>query len=78
MQAIEYLLLSLLLAAVALAVGGGGGWFVVTHILQLAWAPDWVTVLLTLALCCATTLGIGLLGGIPVLRARPAAALRSS
>ena len=76
-QAIEYLLLSLLLAAVALAVGGGGGWYVVTKVLRLAWAPDWGIMLATLALCCAATLGIGLLGSIPVLRARPAAALRA-
>ena len=76
-QGIEYLLLSLLLAAVALAVGGGAAWFVVTQVLQLHWAPDWGVLLATLALCCAATLGIGLLGSIPVLRARPAAALRA-
>ena len=76
-QAMEYALLSLLLAAVALALGGGGGWFVVTQVLSLPWAPDWGVVALTLALSCAVTLGIGVLGTLPVLRARPADALRT-
>jgi putative ABC transport system permease protein len=75
-QAIEYLLLSLLLAAVALAVGAGAGWFVVVRVLSLAWAPDWEIVALTLGASCAVTLGIGLIGSIPVLRTKPASALR--
>ena len=76
-QALEYLLLSLLLAAVALLLGAGAGWFVVTRILDLAWAPDWGMVALTLALAAAMTLGVGLLGSLPVLRSRPADALRT-
>ena len=75
-QALEYVLLSLLLAAVALAVGTSAGWFVVVHVLELAWAPDWATVVLTIAASCAVTLGIGLLGSLPVLWTRPATALR--
>ena len=75
-QAIEYLLLSLLLVAVALAVGGGAGWYVVVHVLSLAWAPDWGVVAATLGVAVVVTLGIGLAGSIPALRARPAAILR--
>ncbi|MGI4730986.1 MAG: ABC transporter permease [Janthinobacterium lividum] len=76
-QAIEYALLAALLSLVALAVGGGAGWYVVRHVFALAWAPDWRVVGLTLATATVATLGIGLLGSLPALRARPAAALRS-
>ncbi|TPG21798.1 FtsX-like permease family protein [Sphingomonas koreensis] len=75
-QAIEYLLLSIILAGVALLVGGGAGWFVVVHIFGLAWAPDWAVVGLTLGAAVVMTLGIGLAGSLPALRARPADTLR--
>lgn len=76
-QAIEYALLSLILVAVALAVGGGAGWYVVTQVFKLAWAPDRGVVALTLAASVAVTLGVGLLGSLSALRARPAAVLRT-
>ena len=76
-QALEYALLALLLAAVALAVGGGAGWYVVTGVFSLPWAPDWSVVALTLGGSIAVTMGIGVLGSLPVLRVRPAAALRA-
>lgn len=76
-QALEYLLLSLLVAGVALAVGGGAGWFVVTRVLDLPWAPDWRVIAATLGAASAVTLGVGLLGSLPVLRTRPATALRT-
>ena len=76
-QGLEYALLALLLAAVALAIGGAAGWYVVTQVFALAWAPDWGVVALTLAAASATTLGIGLLGSLPALRARPAGVLRA-
>ncbi|WP_174286996.1 ABC transporter permease [Sphingomonas bacterium] len=76
-QAIEYALLSLILVAVALAVGCGAGWYVVTHVFQLAWAPDWDVVALTLAAATIVTMGIGLLGSLTALRARPATVLRA-
>ena len=77
-QAIEYLLLSLLLALVALAIGLSAGWFVVTQVLELPWSPDWAVVAVTLMASCAMTLGVGLAGSIAVLRTRPAEALRVS
>jgi len=76
-QAIEWALLSLLLAGVALAVGIAAGWYVVVEVLALGWAPGWGTIALTLAAATATTVTVGLAGRLPALRARPAAALRS-
>ena len=75
-QALEYAMLSLLLVMVALALGSAGGFYVVTQVFKIGWAPDWLVVALTLAVAIAITLGTGLLGSLPALRARPAAALR--
>lgn len=76
-QAIEYGLLSLVLAAVALIVGTSAGWFVVVEIFALPWAPDWMTVALTLGGSIGLTLVVGLLGSLSALRGKPAAALRT-
>ncbi|TAK07891.1 MAG: FtsX-like permease family protein, partial [Rhizorhabdus sp.] len=76
-QAIEYALLALVVAALALAAGTAAGWYVATQIFDLKWATDWPTVFATLAIGAIGTLGIGLIGSLPVLAARPAAALRS-
>ena len=75
-QAIEYALLALLLSLVALGLGLFAGWFVITQIFEFTWQPDWGIVVLTLAIGAIVTLGIGLLGSIPVLSAKPARALR--
>ena len=76
-QALEFLLLGLLLAAVALAIGGAAGWYVVTKVLVLPWAPDAGAVAMTLSGAIVTTLGIAVLGSLPTLAARPAESLRS-
>lgn len=76
-QAIEFALLALLLCLLALAIGSAAGWYVVTQIFELEWAPDWATVLLTLGAGAGLTLGIGLIGSLPALGARPAQALRA-
>ncbi|MBF6603054.1 MAG: FtsX-like permease family protein [Sphingorhabdus sp.] len=75
-QAIEYAALALILSAVALGLGLFAGWFVITQIFEFTWQPDWMIVMLTLAIGAVMTLGIGLLGSIPVLSAKPARALR--
>ncbi|NQV94714.1 MAG: FtsX-like permease family protein [Sphingomonadales bacterium] len=75
-QAIEYALLAFLLSSVALGLGLFAGWFVITQIFEFTWQPDWGIVLLTLGIGAIATLGIGLLGSIPVLSAKPARALR--
>ena len=77
-QAIEYALLSAVLVAVSLAVGAGGGWYVVVHVFELPWAPDWSTVAMTLAAAVLVTLGIGLGGSVNALRSRPAEVLREA
>lgn len=76
-QAIEYLLLALVLAAVALALGTAAAWYVITGLFDFGWAPDWWVVGATVAAGIVLTLGIGLLGSIPILSSRPAEALRT-
>lgn len=76
-QTIEYGLLALLLGAVALALGLGTAWFVIVRIFEFGWAPHWPTVFGTLAAGMAITLGIGLVGSLPILSVRPARVLRA-
>lgn len=76
-QAIEYAILAIVLVAVALAMGTGAGWYVVTQVFDIGWAPRWDVVALTLAAAVLLTLGTGVIGSLPALRARPAEALRA-
>ncbi len=76
-QAIEYLLLALLVSAVALGVGMAASWYVMTQMFDLPWSPDFAAVLTTLGIGVAMILVIGLLGSLPALTARPARALRT-
>ncbi|WP_062733673.1 ABC transporter permease [Sphingobium abikonense] len=75
-QALEYGLLSLLLAIVALALGSAAAWFVIVQVFDFTWSPDWAVMLGTLAGGALLTLGIGLAGALPLLSVRPARALR--
>ena len=75
-QALEYGLLSLLLAIVALALGSAAAWFVIVQVFDFTWSPDWTVMLGTLAGGALLTLGIGLVGALPLLSVRPARALR--
>jgi putative ABC transport system permease protein len=75
-HAIEFTALAAVVALIALTVGSAAGWYVVTRVLELEWAPDWPVVLATLATGAILTLGLGLLGSLPALSARPARALR--
>ncbi|HEV7289800.1 ABC transporter permease [Sphingomonas sp.] len=75
-QALEYALLALTLAALALGLGGLAAWYVITGVFEFGWAPDWTIVAATLGLGALLTLGIGLLGSLPVLSVRPSQALR--
>jgi putative ABC transport system permease protein len=76
LQLAEYGLLAGVLALVALALGGGLAWVVITRLFEFDWLPDWVEVLGVLALGVALVLGFALAGSLPLLRAKPARALR--
>ncbi len=76
-QALEYGLLALILCGLALALGTAAGWYVIVHVFELQWGPDWPTVLLTLGAGALVTIGLGLIGALPALAARPARALRA-
>lgn len=76
-QAIEYALLSLAVAAVALALGLGGAWYIVVKLFDFVWLPGTAIILSTLAAGLGVTLAIGLIGSWPILTARPAQALRA-
>lgn len=75
-QALEYGLLALVLAAVALALGLTAAWYVMVEIFEFSFTPDWGVVFATLGGGAVLTLGLGLVGSLPVLAARPARALR--
>jgi len=75
-QVLEYSLLAAILAIVSLALGASAAWFVIVQVFEFDWAPDWVTVIGTLAGGALITLGIGLAGSIPLISLRPSRALR--
>ena len=76
-QAFEYGLLAVLVAAASLALGVTGAWFVIVKLFEFGWRPDWAVILATLLAGTVLTLGIALLGSLPLLRLRPAEALRA-
>jgi putative ABC transport system permease protein len=76
LQLAEYGVLCALLGALALALGSLGGWLVIVELFEFEWLPDWPRVLGVLGLGIATILACALLGSLPLLRARPAQALR--
>ncbi|WP_294321255.1 FtsX-like permease family protein [uncultured Sphingomonas sp.] len=75
-QALEYLLLAVILAVLAAVIGIAGGWYVVVELFAFDWLPDYGAIAATLAVGVGVTVGIGLLGALPILSARPARALR--
>ncbi|GAA4042146.1 ABC transporter permease [Parerythrobacter jejuensis] len=77
MQLIEYALLALILAVVALAIGSGLAWLVITQLFEFDWLPDWSVVLAVLGAGLALVVGFALIGSLPLLRAKPAQALRA-
>jgi len=76
LQLAEYGLLAVLLGVLALGLGGFGAWLVVVQLFEFEWLPDWPRVLAVLALGIATILTFALAGSLPLLRAKPAQALR--
>jgi putative ABC transport system permease protein len=76
-HALEYAFLALVLSLVSLGLGLAGAWYVIVQLFEFGWRPDWAVVLGTLAGGALLTLGIGLLGSLPLLSIRPARALRT-
>ncbi|HVR90995.1 MAG TPA: FtsX-like permease family protein [Novosphingobium sp.] len=76
LQMAEYGVLAALLAAVALVLGSAIGWLVIVELFEFDWLPDWPRVLGVLGGGLALVLGFALAGSLPLLRARPAQALR--
>ncbi|MEN9718033.1 MAG: hypothetical protein RIQ99_911, partial [Pseudomonadota bacterium] len=76
LQLAEYALLGLLLAIVALGLGSALAWLVVVQLFTFDWLPAWPQVLTVLGLGLALVIGFALAGSLPLLRAKPAQALR--
>jgi len=76
LQLAEYGALSLVLAVVALALGSGIGWLVIVQLFDFDWLPNWPRILGTLGTGLALILIFALAGSLPLLRAKPAQALR--
>lgn len=77
LQFAEFGLLTAVLAGVALALGTGLGWLVITQLFEFDWLPDWSRILMVLGAGLVLVLGFAFAASLPVLRARPAEALRS-
>jgi len=77
LQLAEFGLLASLLALVALALGSGLGWLVIVQLFEFDWLPDWPRILAVLGAGLALVLAFALGASLPLLRARPARALRS-
>ncbi|GMN03988.1 ABC transporter permease [Erythrobacter sp. MTPC3] len=76
MQLAEYGLIALALAGVALALGSGLAWVIITQLFEFDWLPNWGEVLAVLGLGLFIVLAFALGGSLPLLRAKPAQALR--
>ena len=76
LQLAEYGMITALLALVALALGGVLAWVIITAVFSFDWLPDWRVVTGVLGLGLALVLGFALAGSLPLLRAKPARALR--
>lgn len=76
LQLVEYGLLALLLAVVALALGSTLAWFVITELFEFDWLPNWTEVLSVLGIGLVLVLGFAIGGSLPLLKAKPAQALR--
>ena len=65
------------LALVALGIGSLAAWLVITQLFEFDWLPDWGVVLAVLGLGIVTVLAFALGASLPLLRAKPAQALRT-
>ena len=77
LQFAEFGLLVAVLAGVALALGTGLAWLVIVQLFEFDWLPDWPRILAVLGGGLVLVLGFALAASLPLLRARPAQALRT-
>jgi putative ABC transport system permease protein len=76
LQLAEYGLLAAALALVALVLGSGIAWLVMVEMFEFDWLPDWPRVIAVLGGGLLLVLAFALAGSLPLLRAKPAQALR--
>lgn len=76
LQLAEYGLVALVLAIVALAGGSIMAWAVIVQLFEFEWLPDWPRILAVLGAGLALILTFALAGSLPLLRSKPAQALR--
>jgi len=76
-QALEYGLLAVVVTGISLGLGLLGAWYVIVKVFDFTWQPDWPVVIATLLAGAVLTIGIALLSALPLLKLRPATALRS-
>ena len=76
LQLAEYGLLAAVLAGVALVLGSTIAWLVIVQLFEFDWLPDWPQVLAVLGTGLALVIAFALAGSLPLLRAKPAQALR--
>lgn len=74
---VEYALLAAVLALVALALGSSAAWLVIVELFEFDWLPDWTTIALTLGAGLVAVLVFAILASLPLLREKPAQALRA-
>ena len=76
LQLAEYGLVAGALALVALALGSGLAWVIITQLFEFDWLPDWGVVLSVLGMGLLIVMAFAIGGSLPLLRAKPARALR--
>ncbi|WP_338302987.1 ABC transporter permease [Erythrobacter sp. Dej080120_24] len=76
LQLAEYGLIAASLALVALGLGSALAWVIITRLFEFDWLPDWGMVLSVLGVGLVMVLAFALGGSLPLLRAKPAQALR--
>jgi putative ABC transport system permease protein len=77
LQLAEFGLLAAVLALVALALGSAAAWLVIVQLFEFEWLPDWPRVFAVLGAGVALVLAFAFGASLPLLRAKPAQALRS-
>ncbi|WP_324696899.1 ABC transporter permease [Novosphingobium aerophilum] len=76
LQITEYGLIAGVLAVIALATGSAMAWAVIVKLFEFEWLPDWPRILAVLGAGLVLIVSFALAGSLPLLRAKPARALR--